>query len=132
MLLRAKRATADLFYTKLQAYIHTALAATARKICDQNRANSHDSIYCVNLEDILKKANNHFLQPLITCMQHAILFSVWPPNFSAPVFKNFSQNPIKHGLTHQSFLHYIFVQILIICHHNYCVGVVEHSKSIHT
>ena len=61
-----------------------------------------------------------------------LFFSLWLPNCSVPAFKNFSQYPIKHELSYRSFLHYIFISILIILHHYYCVGVVEHSRCIHT
>ena len=38
-----------------------------------------------------------------------LFFSLWLLNFSVPALKNFSQNHIEHGLTYQSFLHYIFI-----------------------
>ena len=61
-----------------------------------------------------------------------LFFSLWLLNFSVLTFKSFLQNHIKHGLTNQSFLHYIFILTLIICHHYYCLGVVEQSWGNHT
>ena len=62
-----------------------------------------------------------------------LFFSLLVPIFSVPGFKNFSQNPILNmGWQIKVFCIIIFIQILIICHHYYCLGVVEHSRCIHT
>ena len=55
---------------KLQACSPTVLAATARKICAQNRANSHVFIYCEQTKRYIQKSKKRFRQPLVTYMQH--------------------------------------------------------------
>ena len=117
---------------KLQACSPTVLAATARKICAQNRANSHVFIYCEQTKRYIQKSKKSLPAAFGHMYAAYLFFSLWLPNCSVPAFKNFSQYPIKHELSYQSFLHYIFISILIILHHYYCVGVVEHSRCIHT
>ena len=94
---------------KLQACSPTVLAATARKICAQNRANSHVFIYCEKTKRYIQNSKKSLPAAFGNMYSAYLFFSLWPPNFSVPAFKNFSQNPIKHGLTYQSLLHYIFI-----------------------
>ena len=84
------------------------------------------------LKGIFKKEKKSLPAAFGNMYSTYLFFSLSLPNFSVPAFKNFSQSPIKHELTYQSFLHYIFIYILIICHHYYCVVVVEHIRRIHT
>ena len=94
---------------EIQACSPTVLAATARKICAQNRANSHVFIYCEQTKRYIQKSKKSLPAAFGNMYSAYLFFSLWLPNFSVPAFKNFSQNPIKHGLTYQSFLHYIFI-----------------------
>ena len=94
---------------KLQACSPTVLAATARKICAQNRANSHVFIYCEQTKRYIQKSKKSLPAAFGIMYSAYLFFSLWLPIFSVPAFKNFSQNPIKHGLTFQSFLHCIFI-----------------------
>ena len=117
---------------KLQTCSPTVLAATARKICAQNRANSHVFIYCVQTKRYIQKSKKSLPAAFGNMYSAYLFFSLWLPNCSVPAFKNFSQYPIKHELSYRSFLHYIFISILIILNHYYCVGVVGHSSCTHT
>ena len=90
----------SLFYTN---YNLVVLAAMARKICAQNFIN------CEQTKRYIQKKKKS--PPAASGNRYAayLFFSLWQPNCSVPAFKNFSQNPIKHGLTYQIFLHYNFI-----------------------
>ena len=66
---------------KLQACSPTVLAATAHKICAQNRANSRVFYIVSKLKGIFEKAKNHFRQTLVTCTPHTYFSLCGCPTF---------------------------------------------------
>ena len=98
-----KSALKSLFYTNYKLVIlQCRLQCRARFVPKTEQI--HTFLYIVRkLKGIFKKSKESLPSAFGNMYSAYLFFSLWLPNFSVPAFKNFSQNPIKHGLTYQSF-----------------------------